>query len=66
MRFGGTTAISHPYFPKGKHALNINDKRFCWLKVENRVFLIKTKPNRTKTNKQTKNPISTCPLIIQL
>lgn len=45
MRFGGTTAVFHPYFPKGKHALNIKNKRFCWLKVEKIVFLIKIKPN---------------------
>lgn len=45
MRFGGTTAVFHPNFPKGKHALNIKDKRFCWLKVEKIVFLIKIKPN---------------------
>lgn len=28
MKDRGTTAVSHPYFPKGKHGLNIKIKDF--------------------------------------
>lgn len=48
MRFGETTAVSHLYFPKGKQDMSINDKRFCLLKVEKLVFLIKIKSNQTE------------------
>lgn len=45
MRFGEIIVVFYFYFFKGKYDMSINDKRFCLLKVEKLVFLIKIKLN---------------------